>query len=194
MPAGQHDDQVVLAGLHGLAQPTGRGDVDRAPHLVQHDPMPRGQELGRPDPGEHVVVQRHVPSPGDGRHDPQGGVVQGRIPPHQERGGAAALRQHPLEGDHAGPVPVGDGGPVVGGIVPVAFGVGDLDQGEVERVADTATQREQVVVPTFAGRHRVVAALQRLGDLPGQMSGPHPDAEDPYPHSARSSRSPSTSR
>jgi CBS domain-containing protein len=105
-------------GLRGVAVPA-RGVVQ----LDLARTVPRREELGSADPRNHVVVHRHPPPLGDPVHDPQGGVVQGRVTPHQERRSAAPLGQHPLERGHPRLVPVGHRGGVVRGVVPVALGV-----------------------------------------------------------------------
>ena len=40
-----------------LAQPPAGGDVQRLADLVQHDPVPGGEQLERAMPGKHVVLE-----------------------------------------------------------------------------------------------------------------------------------------
>ncbi len=40
-----------------LAQPPSGGDVQRLADLVQHDPVPGGEQLRRADAGHHVVLE-----------------------------------------------------------------------------------------------------------------------------------------
>ena len=56
---------------------------------VQHDPVPRGQQLEAADPGDHGQLES-TPSCRDGLDDPDRRVVEGRVAPDQEADRAVA--------------------------------------------------------------------------------------------------------
>ena len=101
----EHHHDVVLALLERLAQPAAGGDVQRLTDLVQHDPVPGGEQLEALMPGitSYSIGTRPRARTLD---DPDRRVVERRVAPDQERRVAVAVEQHLLVRRHPGLVPV----------------------------------------------------------------------------------------
>ena len=108
------------------------------PTLVQHDPVPGGQQLQGTDPRDDIHVEPDVL--GQGVDQPQGRVVERRVAPHQQPDVAGPFRQHLLVRRHPGQVPVAHGSRVVGRVVAVPGGSGTMTSGGSPSSRQTAAR------------------------------------------------------
>ena len=99
---GQHDQDVVWPGVDRLAQlrPSSR---DRLTDLVQHDPVPGGEQLQAGDAGDDVLLGLDRAAREDPLDDADRRVVERRVAPHQEADVAVLLQEHLLVRRRRGP-------------------------------------------------------------------------------------------
>ena len=175
----EHNDHVSKSGGVFIEQPTACGYVNRLPDPIENDLVACGQQLNAADAGNHSKFKINSEIR-DRFDDPDGGVIDGWIPPGEKPNGAPFLD---LRADYLGValypgfMPGGDAGLIVGRIaLPVrsSLRIRHFDDTimimDDERSADLLAQLEKVVFSRpFVGNEEYVHAVESRHSLACQM-------------------------